>query len=139
MSSALERLKELTSKISSYELTRKENYKKMRSLFTQLGLEKKCNNFEQLFTYKAVNLSGVSLQKESFGKIYEGKYLQLLAIANIDGKSKNISLAYFGRVEKVEEATRKRVMEFVIRYRFEKTFRTLEHYHELIEMFESDV
>ena len=138
MSSALERLKELTSKISSYELTRKENYKKLRTLYTQLSLNLKCKEFEQLFSYKAVNLSGVSLQKESFGKIYEGKYLQLLAIANVNGKSKNISLAYFGRVEKVDEATRKSVMEFVIRYRFEKSFRTLEHYHELIEKFETD-
>ena len=40
MSDALKRLKELTSKISSYELTRKENFKRLQELFKKLELEK---------------------------------------------------------------------------------------------------
>jgi len=135
MSDALRRLKELTSKISSYELTRKENFKRLKELYEKLGLKKKAHDFETIFEYKAINLSAVSLQKESFGELQEGKYLQLLAITKVDGKNRNISLAYFGRVENVEESLRSEVIEFVIRYRFEKSFLNLEHYHELLENF----
>ncbi len=138
MSSALDRLKELTSKISSYELTRKENEKRLMALFTELQLDKKVGEFSKLFTYKAINLSAVSLQKENFLQIQEGKYLQLLAITKVDGRSKNISLAYFGRVENVEEALLMKVVEFVIRYRFEKSFMNLEHYHQLLGHFRDD-
>ncbi len=138
MSSALERLKELTNKISSYELTRKENLQKLRYLFGELGLVEKVHDFETIFSYKAINLSAVSLQKENFGMIQEGKYFQLLAITKVDGKSKNISLAYFGRVENVDESLRNKVMEFVIRYRFEKSFLNLEHYFEMLEHFGND-
>lgn len=138
MSDALKRLKELTSKISSYELTRKENLKRLKALYDKLGLKKKTHDFRTIFEYKAINLSAVSLQKESFGELQEGKYLQILAITKVDGKSKNISLAYFGRVENVEESLRSEVIEFVIRYRFEKSFLNLEHYHELLENFKND-
>ncbi len=138
MSSALDRLKELTSKISSYELTRKENEKRLMALFMELQLDKKVGEFSKLFTYKAINLSAVSLQKENFLQIQEGKYLQLLAITKVDGRSKNISLAYFGRVENVEEALLMKVVEFVIRYRFEKSFMNLEHYHQLLGHFRDD-
>ena len=138
MSDALKRLKELTSKISSYELTRKENLNRLQELYTKLNLKEKTNDFAAIFEYKAINLSAVSLQKESFGEIQEGKYLQILAITKVDGKSKNISLAYFGRVENVEEKLRNEVIEFVIRYRFEKSFLNLEHYHELLENFKND-
>ncbi len=138
MSDALKRLKELTSKISSYELTRKENLNRLQKLYTMLNLKEKTDNFATIFEYKAINLSAVSLQKENFGEIQEGKYLQILAITKVDGKSKNISLAYFGRVENVEEKLRNEVIEFVIRYRFEKSFLNLEHYHELLENFKND-
>lgn len=138
MSDALKRLKELTTKISSYELTRKENLKRLEELFTRLGLAKKIEHFNTIFDYKAINLSAVSLQKENFGEIQEGKYLQLLAITKVEGKSRNISLAYFGRVESVDEKLRNEVVEFVIRYRFEKSFRNLEHYHDLLEHFKKD-
>jgi hypothetical protein len=62
----------------------------------------------------------------------------LLAIVKIDGKSKNISLAYFGRVESVDEKLRDDVIEFVIRYRFEKSFINLENYYELLGHFKDD-
>ena len=64
--------------------------------------------------------------------------MQILAISydkNAAKKSKNISLAYFGRVENVESALKNRVVEFVIRYRFEKSFMTLEHYHDMLGTF----
>lgn len=138
MSSALDRLKNLTSKISSYEMARKENKIILQELFFELGIDKKVQSFEELFEFKAINLSGVSLQSESLGEVREGKYLQILAIAydkDATIKSKNISLAYFGKAQNVESSFKDKVVEFVIRYRFEKSFITLEHYHGMLEGF----
>lgn len=138
MSSALDRLKNLTNKISSYETARKENLKILKEVFKELEINKKVENFENLFDFKAVNLSGVSLHDKNLGEIKKGRYLQILAISydkNATQKSKNISLAYFGRVENVEHELKNRVVEFVIRYRFEKSFMTLEHYHGMLNSF----
>ena len=140
MSSALDRLKNLSNKIaiSSYELARKENLKILRELFTQTSICEKVETFEDLFDFKAINLSGASLLEESLGEIKEGKYLQVLAISydkTATVKSKNISLAYFGRVENVDVALKNKIVEFIIRYRFEKSFITLEHYYNMLEPF----
>jgi len=141
MSSALDRLKSLTSKISSYEVARKENLKVLESLFYELEISKKVENFNELFDFKAINLSGASLLEESLGEIKKGKYLQVLAISYDKEalvKSKNTSLAYFGRVELVENELKNKVVEFIIRYRFEKSFMTLEHYYSMLEPFKTD-
>ena len=137
MNDALERLKKLTSKISSYELKRKENYQKLKKLFFLLNLDKKIGDFEDIFSFKAINLSAVSLQKDTFAQIQKGKYFQLLAITKQNGKSKNISLAYYGRVENVEEELKNNVIEFVLRYRFEKSFINLEYYNDIVDFFEN--
>jgi len=50
-------------------------------------------------------------------------------------KSKNVSLAYFGKVENVDEELKNKVVEFIIRYRFEKSFITLENYYGMIGTF----
>jgi len=135
MSSALDRLKNLTNKISSYEMARKENIKILQELYLELSLDKKVLKFSDLFEFKAINLSGASLVQETLGEIKEGKYLQVLAISydkEAVVKSKNISLAYFGRVENVDVELKNKVVEFIIRYRFEKSFMTLEHYHDML-------
>lgn len=135
MSSALDRLKNLTNKISSYELARKENLKILEKLFLELNIDKKVTKFVDLFKFKAINLSGASLVQETLGEIKEGKYLQVLAISYDKEalvKSKNISLTYLGRVENVEVELKNKVVEFIIRYRFEKSFITLEHYHDIL-------
>jgi len=135
MSSALDRLKNLTNKISGYEMARKDNLKTLQELYTELNIDKKVGNFSKLFEFKAINLSGASLVHETLGEIKEGKYLQILAISydkEATVKSKNISLAYFGRAESVDEELKNKIVEFVIRYRFEKSFMTLEHYHDIL-------
>lgn len=142
MSSALDRLKNLTDKISisNYELARKENLTTLKKLYKEIGIDKKVEKFEELFQFKAINLSGASLQMENLGEIKEGRYLQILAIAydkTAKVKSKNISLAYFGRVENVDVPLKEKVVEFIIRYRFEKSFMTLEHYYEMLGTFRS--
>ena len=138
MSSALDRLKNLTNKISSYELERKENLKKLENLFDTLALSTKVPEFKQLFDFKAINLSGASLLSENLGEVKEGKYLQILAIGydkNAVVKSKNLSLGYYGRAENVDVELKNKIVEFIIRFRFEKSFMTLEHYHDMLEPF----
>lgn len=134
MSSALDRLKNLTAQISSYELERKSNLKELEELYTKLGIDTKVERFEELFTFKAINLSGLSLADEDIGAIREGKYAQIIGIIydkNGKVKNKNISLAYFGRAEKLSPSLKKEIISFVLGWRFEKSFRTLEHYHNL--------
>ncbi|WP_345993628.1 hypothetical protein [Sulfurimonas sp. HSL-1716] len=138
MSTALDRLKDITSKISGYEVARKENLKLLKELFLSLHVNEKVENFSDIFEFKAINLSGISLKSEELGDIKEGKYLQILAISydkEAVVKSKNISLAYFGRVENVEEALKENIVEFVLRWRYEKSFMTLEHYHNMLEKY----
>lgn len=135
MASALDRLKNLTNKISGYETARKDNLKILKVLYNEIGIDKKVEEFSLLFEYKAINLSGASLQSENLGEIKKGKYLQILAIGyDKDAviKSKNISLGYFGRAESVDAQLKDKIVEFIIRYRFEKSFMTLEHYNEML-------
>ncbi|MDD5051680.1 MAG: hypothetical protein PHO27_02975 [Sulfuricurvum sp.] len=135
MSSALDRLKNLTAQISSYELERKSNLKRVEELYQKLRIADKIEVFEDLFTYKAINLSGLSLADEDLGAIKEGKYAQIIAIIydkNAKVKNKNISLGYYGRAEKLSTVQKNEIISFVLGWRFEKSFRTLEHYHNLI-------
>ena len=141
MSSALDRLKNLTSKISSYKVARKDNLKILEDLFIELKIDEKVNSFSALFDFKAINLSGASLLSENLGEVKVGKYLQILAICydkNADIKSKNISLGYFGKAEKVDIDLKNKIVEFIIRFRFEKSFKTLEHYNDMIESLKSE-
>ncbi len=124
--------------MSGYETARRENLKILQELYTEIGIDKKVENFVELFEFKAINLSGASLLSENLGAIKEGKYLQILAISydkEAIVKSKNISLGYFGRSESVDETLKNSIVEFIIRYRFEKSFMTLEHYYDMIETF----
>ncbi|MDQ1263361.1 MAG: hypothetical protein QG559_362 [Campylobacterota bacterium] len=139
MSSALDRLKSITNKISSYERARKENLAILEGLYKELGIDQKVSLFSDLFSFKAINLSGASLLSESLGEIKEGKYLQVLAIGYDKEaviKSKNISLGYFGKVQSVDKMLKDKVVEFVIRFRFEKSFMALEHYYTMLDKFE---
>lgn len=135
MSSALDRLKNLTAQISSYELERKSNLKTLEELYRKLGIDAKVEQFEMLFDFKAINLSGLSLSEDDLGAIKEGKYAQIIAIIydkDAKVKNKNISLAYYGRAEKLAPEQKNEIISFVLGWRFEKSFRTLEHYHNLI-------
>lgn len=135
MSSALDRLKNLTAQISSYELERKSNLKSLEELYSKLGISAKVECFEELFSFKAINLSGLSLSEDDLGAIKEGKYAQIIAIIydkEAKVKNKNISLAYYGRAEKLSPLQKKDIISFVLGWRFEKSFRTLEHYHNLM-------
>jgi len=140
VSSALDRLKNLTAQISSYELERKSNLKSLEELYRKLGIDVKVGEFDTLFEFKAINLSGLSLSDEDLGTIKEGKYAQIIAIIydkEAKVKNKNISLAYYGRVEKLSPSLKRDIIAFVLGWRFEKSFRTLEHYHNLMATLKS--
>ena len=141
MSSALDRLKSLTNKISSYERVRKDNMQILEELFYEIKIDKKIEFFHDIFEFKALNLSGASLQSENLGEVKEGKYLQILAISYDKTaviKSKNVSLGYFGKVQNVKPAFKDKIVEFIIRYRFEKSFMTLEHYNSMLDVFKKE-
>ena len=136
MSSALDRLKALTNKITSFEGSRKENLVKLRDLYARLKIDEKIPNFEDLFEYKAMNVTGLSLQAQDLGAIKENRYVQIICISydkEAKGqKSKNSSLGYFGRSDSIDEAVKKDVIKFILCWRFEKSFMTLEHYNDMI-------
>lgn len=141
MSSALDRLKNITNKISSYERARKDNLTLLKELYNELGINEKVEEFSDIFHFKAINLSGASLLSESLGEIKKGKYLQILAIGydkEAVVKSKNISLGYYGKAENVDAGLKNKIVEFIIRFRFEKSFMTLEHYYTMLETFKAD-
>jgi len=138
MESKLERLKKLTDKIVSFEIIRKENKNRLKELFFELNIDEKVKIFDDLFDFKAMNLSGISLDDENFGKLQEKKYIQIIAIKKIDKKLKNINLRYFGRAEKIEEILKDKIVEFVLRWRLEKSFLQVEHYKKLVKRVDSD-
>lgn len=136
MSNALDRLKALSNKITSFETAREENVQRLRSLYETLKIDEKIPNFDDLFDYKAMNMTGVSLQAEDLGKIKENRYVQIICISyDKEAKSKkstNTSLGYFGRSDLIDEALKNSIVEFILCWRFEKSYMTLEHYHDMI-------
>ena len=107
----------------------------LRELYGALKIDEKVPEFSDLFDFKAINLSGVSLSPDDLGTLREGKYVQIIAItydAEAAVRNRNTSLGYFGRAEKIDPELKNRIVAFVLRWRFEKSFMTLEHYHGMI-------
>ena len=122
----------------SFETVRQENIERVRELFEKLKIFEKSPDFDHIFDYKAMNLSGIGLKEEDFGQVREGKYIQVIAITYEPDKTgkkkaKNISLGYFGKAETLDAALKNEIIEFVLRWRYEKAFQNVEHYKELIE------
>ncbi len=133
MDSNLEKLKRLADKITTYEIIRKNNIKRLKELYKSLEIGKKVDSFEEIFDFKAMNLSGVSLNETNFCKIQKGKYIQIIAIEKEDGKNKNINIRYFGRAEKIDPKLLNEIVEFVLRWRLEKSFKNSDYYKNLID------
>ena len=119
------------------EEVRVRNIYRIAQLYLSLHINEKAPDFDHIFIYKAMNISGIGLKEEDFGEIREGKYCQIIAITyepdkNGKKKAKNISLSYFGKAEKLDEALKNDIMEFVLRWRYEKAFQNLEHYKYLL-------
>lgn len=119
-------------------LLRENNLKKTFELYEILKLSTKHPDFSTIFHYTAMNLAGIGLKNENFGEIHEGKYVQIISIAyelNSDGKriTKNSSLGYYGKAEKLKDEDKSSIIEFVLRWRYEKTFQHSDEYQQLLE------
>ncbi|CAA6802387.1 MAG: Unknown protein [uncultured Sulfurovum sp.] len=130
-------LGKLETKRESNSSLRADNLVRIQELFKLLEVDKKHTDFSTLFHYKAMNLSGIGLKNEDFGEIREGKYIQIIAIAteiNTDGEKviKNLSLGYYGKAEKLLEKDKSNIIEFVLRWRYEKTFQHSDYYQRLL-------
>ncbi|WP_281950868.1 hypothetical protein [Nitrosophilus kaiyonis] len=136
MDSKIEKLKKLTDKLISLEVIRKNNIEKLKKIYNDLKIDEKVKNFDEIFLFKAMNLSGISLNENEFAKIQEGKYVQIIGIKKEDKKLKNINLRYFGRAEKIEKEQLEKIVEFVIRWRLEKSFLQVEHYKNFLKKLE---
>ncbi len=116
---------------------RLENIVRLLELYKKLEIDKKAPDLEKLFIYKAMNISGIGLKEDEFGEIRVGKYVQIIAITYEPDKSgkkkaKNISLGYYGKAETLDEEFKNNIIEFVLRWRYEKAFQNLKHYRILI-------
>ena len=116
---------------------RLENIVRLLELFKILDIEKKIDDISKLFVYKAMNISGIGLKDEDFGEIRVGKYVQIIAITyepdkNGKKRAKNISLGYFGKAETLTLEFKNEIIEFVLRWRYEKAFQNLKHYRVLL-------
>ena len=126
----------------SSEDIRGANIVRVKILYEKLKIFEKSPDFNNIFIYKAMNLSGIGLKEDDFGKVREGKYIQIIAITyepdkNGKKKAKNISLGYFGKAETLEVTLKNEIIEFVLRWRYEKAFQNLEHYKDLIARVET--
>ena len=120
-----------------FNQVREENIIRVKVLYEKLKIFEKSPDFNNIFIYKAMNLSGIGLKEEDFGEVREGKYIQVIAITyepdkNGKKKAKNISLGYFGKAETLEPVLKNEIIEFVLRWRYEKAFQNVEHYKDLI-------
>ena len=121
---------------------RSNNIVRVKELYEKLKIFEKSPHFNDVFIYKAMNLSGIGLKEDDFGEVREGKYIQVIAITyepdkNGKKKAKNISLGYFGKAETLDPILKNEIIEFVLRWRYEKAFQNVEHYKELIDKVKS--
>jgi len=130
-------LKRVLNLSKKTENRRLKNLVRILDLYKKLEIAKKAYNLEDIFIYKAMNISGIGLKEEDFGEIREGKYIQIIAITyepdkNGKKKAKNISLGYFGKAETLEKNFKNEIIEFILRWRYEKAFQNLKHYRVLL-------
>jgi hypothetical protein len=116
---------------------RKRNLARLKFLYDKLDIEKKAPDFDALFAFKAMNLSGIGLKEDDFGQVREGKYIQIISITyepdkNGKKRAKNVSLGYFGKAQNLSDELKHDIIEFVLRWRYEKAFHNLEHYENLL-------
>jgi len=123
------------------ETIREINMVRIKWLFQELKIFEKSPDFDMIFMYKAMNLSGIGLKEEDFGETRAGKYIQIIAITyepddSGKKKAKNISLGYFGKGESLDPSLKNLIIEFILRWRYEKALQNVEHYKDLLSRLE---
>lgn len=116
---------------------RHDNKQRVKELYHKLNIFKKSPDFDQFYLYKAMNISGIGLKQNDFAQIREGKYIQIIASTYVpykDGKKrvKHTSIGYFGKAKTLDRKLINEIVEFVLRWRYEKAFQNVEHYKNLI-------
>ena len=133
---AIEKINFLLDRFEKIDV-RANNLKRVEELFRDLKLNEKHGDFTTLFDYSAMNLAAIGLKHENFGVLQNGKYVQIIAIRQVDdsGKkvTKNSSLGYYGKAEKLDEELKNKIIEFVLRWRYEKTFHQSDYYAKLLQ------
>ncbi|BCD62243.1 hypothetical protein NitYY0826_C1119 [Nitratiruptor sp. YY08-26] len=128
----IKRVEELLSSLKTTDSIRIKNKKRVCELFEELGLHEKVVDCDELFSFVAINLMGISLQKETLGEVQPKRYVQIIGIKKSEKGTKNINLRYFGRAEFIEEILKDKIVEFVLRWRLEKSFMSVDHYKDLL-------
>ncbi|MBD3808809.1 MAG: hypothetical protein IE880_08880 [Epsilonproteobacteria bacterium] len=113
------------------------NMESLRRLFLELKINEKCHDFDDIFLYKAMNLAGIGLKDDDFGEVRAGKYIQIIAISydaigEEKKKAKNISLGYYGKGEMLDMEKKYKIIEFILRWRYEKGLQSLDNYIHLL-------
>ena len=75
---------------------------------------------------------------EKINFLLDRLYVQIIAIGEVrsdDGKkvNKNSSLGYYGKTEKLEAELKNKIVEFVLRWRYEKSFQHSDYYEKLLQ------
>ncbi len=101
---------------------RQDNMQRIQTLFQELDIAQKCQSFDDVFLFKAMNLAGIGLRDDDFGEVRAGKYIQIIAISydTFGGdvkKAKNISLGYYGKGENLDVEKKHKIIEFILRWR----------------------
>ncbi len=133
----IEYLKQLIDQVLTQSTTRAKNLQRLRELYEDLGISQKVPAFEELFTFNAINLAGLSLQKETLLHPQPKRYVQIIGIKKVENRSKNVNIRYFGKSENLEEEVIRNIAEFVLRWRLEKGYIAVDNYQELLGELES--
>ncbi len=128
----IKKVEELLNSIQTTDTLRKRNRKRLHELYEELQIREKVGEFKEIFTFLAINLTGISLQKEHLGTIQPKRYIQIIGIKKEENRSKNINLGYFGKAESINEEKKQKIVEFVLRWRLEKSFMSVDHYKDLL-------
>jgi hypothetical protein len=113
------------------------NMESLKKLFVELKINDKCPSFDDVFKYKAMNLAGIGLKDNDFGELRVGKYIQIIAISydaigEEKKKAKNISLGYYGKGEMLDFEKKHQIIEFILRWRYEKGLQSIDNYIHLL-------
>ena len=133
----IEYLKQLIDQILIQSTIRAKNLQRLRELYEDLGISQKVPTFEELFTFNAINLAGLSLQKETLLLPQPKRYVQIIGIKKVENRSKNVNIRYFGKSENLEKEVIRNIAEFVLRWRLEKGYIAVDNYQELLGELES--
>ncbi len=128
MDTKLQKLNALVEQLATTEQKRKQNLDRLKELYGALQIDQKVEDFSKLFEFKAINVTGLTLQKEQLCQTQPNRYAQIIGIR----EGKNINLRYFGRAENLPKNILHDICEFVLRWRLEKNYMNVEHYKELL-------